>query len=107
MCESVYQKRGACWNQSAGWEGVFADWRTRPFHQRRGGGLRCQGCNNQRNANHARRVRATSSQRNSQVVISLEFQPASVGNSLSLIERVGPSLVSQGLTHVEGFFERL
>ena len=28
----LHQKRFARWNQSSRWKGVFADWRSRPFH---------------------------------------------------------------------------
>src|SRR5215831_10355301 len=73
MCESVYQKRGACWNQSSRWKSLHTDRRTRPLDQRRGGGVRCQDCNNQRKAKRARWVRATSSRRDSEIVIELLF----------------------------------
>ena len=66
--ESVHQKRIARWNQNSGWKGLSANRRTRPVDQRQAGGLRCQDCNNQRKANRARWLRATSSRRNSEIL---------------------------------------
>src|SRR5262249_25722745 len=57
-------------NQSSRWKSIFADWRTRSFGQRGAGGVRRSGCNNQRKANCARRLRATSSRTNSEIVIA-------------------------------------
>src|SRR5437870_12387361 len=67
--QRLYQKRVACRNQNSRWKSVFADWRSRPLDQRRGGGLRRQDYNNQRKANRARWIRAASSRRNSEIMI--------------------------------------
>src|SRR4029077_3866281 len=83
MRESMHQKRFARWNQSSRRKSLFADRRTRPFGQRRAGGVRCQDCNNQRKANRARWLRATSSRRNSEVV--------SVATNMFVVPSVGPT----------------
>src|SRR5207244_12715136 len=58
------------WNQSSRWKSLFADRRTWSVDQRQTGGIRRAGCDNQRKANRARRLRATSSRRNSEIVIA-------------------------------------
>src|SRR5947199_5083910 len=70
MREDMHQKRFARWNQSSRWKSLLADRRTRSVDQRRAGGIRRASCDNQRKANRARRLRATSSRRNSEIVIA-------------------------------------
>src|SRR5438034_8191046 len=70
MRKSVHQEWGARWNQSSRWKSLFADRRTWSVDQREAGGIRRAGCDNQRKANRARRLRATSSRRNSEIVIA-------------------------------------
>src|SRR5213078_959785 len=70
MRKSVHQEWGARWNQSSRWKSLFADRRTWSVDQRQAGGIRRAGCDNQRKANRARRFCATSSRRNSEIVIA-------------------------------------